>query len=105
MFPLSLLNAATDNQILIELKNGFCYNGLLVNCDKFMNVNLKDVTLTSKNGQEFWKLNSCYIRGATIKYFQVEPELADRVKDDDGFSGGGGGRGGRGGGRGGAARA
>ena len=33
---------------LIELKNGFCYNGLLVNCDKFMNVNLKDVTLTSK---------------------------------------------------------
>ncbi|TYZ58204.1 hypothetical protein PybrP1_009170 [[Pythium] brassicae (nom. inval.)] len=33
---------------LVELKNGDTYNGHLVNCDTWMNVNLRDVICTSK---------------------------------------------------------
>jgi U6 snRNA-associated Sm-like protein LSm4 len=31
--PLSLLRAGKDNPMLVELKNGETYNGILVNCD------------------------------------------------------------------------
>jgi small nuclear ribonucleoprotein (snRNP)-like protein len=34
--------------MLIELKNGDTYNGRLVKCDMFMNINLRDVICTSK---------------------------------------------------------
>lgn len=33
---------------LVELKNGDTYNGHLVNCDTYMNINLKEVICTSK---------------------------------------------------------
>jgi len=33
---------------LVELKNGETYNGHLVNCDNWMNVNLRDVICTSR---------------------------------------------------------
>jgi small nuclear ribonucleoprotein (snRNP)-like protein len=32
---------------MVELKSGETYNGMLVNCDAWMNVNLKDVIVTS----------------------------------------------------------
>jgi small nuclear ribonucleoprotein (snRNP)-like protein len=33
---------------LVELKNGESYNGYLESCDNYMNINLRDVTLTSR---------------------------------------------------------
>ena len=33
---------------LLELKNGDTYNGTLVNCDSYMNMNLKGVICTSR---------------------------------------------------------
>jgi small nuclear ribonucleoprotein (snRNP)-like protein len=42
---LSLTSARAQ---LIELKNGDTYNGNLVNCDSWMNINLRDVICTSK---------------------------------------------------------
>ncbi len=33
---------------LVELKNGETYNGHLVSCDNYMNITLREVTLTSK---------------------------------------------------------
>ena len=33
-----------------------------------MNINLRDVICTSRDGDRFWKLPECYIRGNTIKY-------------------------------------
>lgn len=33
---------------LVELKNGETYNGHLVSCDSWMNINLRDVICTSK---------------------------------------------------------
>ena len=48
MLPLSLLKAAENNPMLIELKNGDTYNGRLVSCNMFMNICLRDVICTSK---------------------------------------------------------
>ena len=54
MLPLSLLKAAQGHPMLIELKNGDTYNGRLVSCNMFMNILLKDVICTSRDGTKFW---------------------------------------------------
>ncbi|KAG8742306.1 RNA processing protein [Ceratobasidium sp. 414] len=107
MLPLSLLNAAQNKPMLVELKNGETFNGHLVNCDTFMNITLREVYQTSPEGDHFWKLKECYIRGSMIKYLRVPDVLLDTVKEEqlrarDANRGRGGhaqgpGRGGRGG--------
>ncbi|KZT41938.1 Sm-like ribonucleo protein [Sistotremastrum suecicum HHB10207 ss-3] len=82
MLPLSLLNAAQNKPMLVELKNGETFNGHLVNCDNFMNITLREVYQTSADGDRFWKLKECYIRGSTIKYLRVPDALLDSVKED-----------------------
>lgn len=54
---------------LVELKNGETFNGHLVNCDNFMNITLREVYQTSADGDRFWKLKECYIRGSTVCLF------------------------------------
>jgi U6 snRNA-associated Sm-like protein LSm4 len=104
--PLSLLRAAKDHPLLVELKNGETYNGHLVSCDNYMNVNLSDVTVTSRDADRFYKVDSVYIRGVQIKYLCVPQEVIGLVKEETrpepggGATGGGRGRG-RGRGRGG----
>ncbi|KAH9922582.1 hypothetical protein B0H21DRAFT_815106 [Amylocystis lapponica] len=82
MLPLSLLNAAQNKPMLVELKNGETFNGHLVNCDNFMNITLREVFQTSADGERFWKLKECYIRGSTIKYLRVPDTLLDAVKEE-----------------------
>ncbi|RDB25217.1 putative U6 snRNA-associated Sm-like protein LSm4 [Hypsizygus marmoreus] len=82
MLPLSLLNAAQNKPMLVELKNGETFNGHLVNCDNFMNITLREVYQTSADGERFWKLKECYIRGSTIKYLRVPDTLLDAVKEE-----------------------
>ncbi|XP_025110199.1 U6 snRNA-associated Sm-like protein LSm4 [Pomacea canaliculata] len=123
MLPLSLLRTAVNHPMLVELKNGETYNGHLVSCDNWMNINLREVICTSRDGDRFWRMPECYIRGSTIKYLRIPDEVIDMVKEeviqkakgrgDFKARGGGnqrgrgrgafqaGGRGGRGGGRGG----
>lgn len=60
---------------LVELKNGDTYNGNLVLCDSWMNMNLREVICTSKDGDRFWKMDECYIRGNAIKYIRVPTEV------------------------------
>ncbi|KAM9998776.1 hypothetical protein ACTFIY_008442 [Dictyostelium cf. discoideum] len=83
MLPLSLLRTGQGHQIMVELKNGETYNGLLVNCDNWMNINLKNVIRTSKDSDKFWKIQSCYIRGNTIKYISVPDEIIDLVAEEE----------------------
>ena len=85
----------------MELKNGETFNGHLVNCDNFMNITLREVYQTNSDGDRFWKLKECYIRGSTvcspclstrrrvslnthtqIKYLRVPDTLLDAVKDE-----------------------
>ncbi|KZS87802.1 Sm-like ribonucleo protein [Sistotremastrum niveocremeum HHB9708] len=100
MLPLSLLNAAQNKPMLVELKNGETFNGHLVNCDNFMNITLREVYQTSADGDRFWKLKECYIRGSTIKYLRVPDALLDSVKEDQNRARDASRRGGPGGGRG-----
>ncbi|XP_064606325.1 U6 snRNA-associated Sm-like protein LSm4 [Liolophura sinensis] len=120
MLPLSLLRTAVNHPMLVELKNGETYNGHLVSCDNWMNINLREVICTSRDGDRFWRMPECYIRGSTIKYLRIPDEVIDMVKEEvimkskgrgegrgrggqrgrggrGAFGGRGGGRGGRGG--------
>ncbi|KAJ2918309.1 hypothetical protein MD484_g2125, partial [Candolleomyces efflorescens] len=107
--PASSISAQCSPKQAYELKNGETFNGHLVNCDNFMNITLREVYQTSADGDRFWKLKECYIRGSTIKYLRVPDQLLDTVKEEQNRAreanrtarggaggGGGGGRGGRG---------
>ncbi|CAK4034664.1 Sm-like ribonucleo [Lecanosticta acicola] len=121
MLPLGLLTAAQGHPMLVELKTGETLNGHLVNCDTYMNITLKEVVQTSPDGDRFFRVAECYVRGNNIKYLRVPDEVVDTVKDQQaaqqsqrggrggsgprgdhhrGDRGGRGGRGGRGRGRG-----
>ena len=98
MLPLSLLRAASGRPVLIELKTGDTYNGLLSECDNWMNINLREVIHTSPDGTKFWKLATCFVRGAQIKYMRLEEDIIDKVPESS-YNDRGRGRGrGRGGG-------
>ena len=87
MLPLSLLRTAQNHPMLVELKNGETYNGHLVSCDNWMNINLREASVksiqvpklknplvqvicTSRDGDKFWRMPECYIRGSNIKYLR-----------------------------------
>eukprot|EP00741_Cyanophora_paradoxa_P001371 tig00000480_g1327.t1 len=82
MLPLSLLRTAVDHPMLVELKNGETYNGHLVNCDNWMNINLRDVICTSRDGDKFWRIPEVYIRGNNIKYLRIPDEVIDMVNEE-----------------------
>ncbi|VDO83561.1 unnamed protein product [Schistosoma margrebowiei] len=80
--PVTLLKAATNLPMLVELKSGETYNGHLVACDDWMNIHLKEVICTSRDGDRFWKMPECYIRGSIIKYLRIPDDVIDKVKED-----------------------
>lgn len=81
MLPLTLLKTAQNQPMLVELKNGETYNGHLASCDNWMNIHLKgDVICTSKDGDRFWKMPECYIKGSMIKYLRLPDEVMDLAK-------------------------
>ncbi|KAL9648961.1 hypothetical protein ABK040_008341 [Willaertia magna] len=82
MLPLTLLKGAIGSTMLVELKNGETFNGTLSSCDQFMNMNLEDVTCTSRDGTRFWKMDKVYIRGYTLKYIRILDEIINKVKEE-----------------------
>ncbi|KAK1759362.1 hypothetical protein QBC47DRAFT_337292 [Echria macrotheca] len=110
VLPLGVLTAAQGHPMLVELKSGETLNGHLVQCDTWMNLTLREVVQTSPDGDKFMRLPEVYVKGNHIKYVQVQDEILDIVKEQDGGRQGGfrGGRGGQGrgdhGGRGGGDR-
>merc|ERR1719271_559403 len=94
---------------MVELKNGETYSGVLASCDGFMNLHMRDIVCTSRDGERFWKIPECFVRGNSVKYLRLPDEVIDMVKDEPRkelkrFQGRLRGRGrGKGGGRGGAA--
>lgn len=109
MLPLTLLRASTGHPVLVELKNGDTYSGVLVSIDSWMNLNLADAVRTSAEGDAFWSVPQVYIRGNTVKYVRAPEEIVDIVAEDAAKyrgapRGGGRGRGGYGGRGGGGGR-
>ncbi|CAL8309371.1 unnamed protein product [Lota lota] len=47
-----------------------------------MNINLREVICTSRDGDKFWRMPECYIRGSTIKYLRIPDEIIDMVKEE-----------------------
>ncbi|KAK8614562.1 hypothetical protein V6N13_068362 [Hibiscus sabdariffa] len=47
-----------------------------------MNIHLREVICTSKDGDRFWRMPECYIRGNTIKYLRVPDEVIDKVQEE-----------------------
>ncbi|RWS18210.1 hypothetical protein B4U80_02354, partial [Leptotrombidium deliense] len=84
MLPLTLLRTAQNHPMLVELKNGETFNGHLVSCDNWMNIHLREVICTSRDGDKFVRINECYIRGSTIKYLRIPDEVIDLVKEEHG---------------------
>lgn len=81
---------------MVELKSGDTYSGTLEQIDKFMNIKMNNVTMTSKvkkiiifmsfywilsnfnniqikkkDGESFLSIKEIYIKGFTVKYFQL----------------------------------
>ena len=69
--------------MMVELKNGETYSGLLVTIDHFMNMHLRDVYQINATADKFLKIPDCYIRGSSVKYIRVPEQLADMVKEED----------------------
>ena len=63
-----------------------------------MNISLREVICTSRDGDRFWRLPEVIVRGNNIKYLRIPEEVIDMVPEEDVRSMGG--RGGRGDGRG-----
>merc|ERR1719497_164621 len=68
--------------MMVELKNGETYSGVLASCDGFMNLHMRDIVCTSRDGECFWKIPECYVRGNSIKYLRLPDEVIDMVKDE-----------------------
>jgi len=41
-----------------------------------MNINLREVICTSRDGDRFWRMAEVYIRGSTIKYLRIPDEVS-----------------------------
>lgn len=52
--------------MLVELKNGETLNGILLNCDTWMNLTLKEVVQTDPEGKTFHRLPEVYVRGNNV---------------------------------------
>ncbi|GME71662.1 hypothetical protein B5S28_g1359 [[Candida] boidinii] len=71
--PVKLLNEAQGHVITLELSSGASYRGKLIESEDNMNVQLKDVTVTDRDGSALHQ-DHVFIRGSQIKFFSV-PEI------------------------------
>lgn len=70
--PLKILNTAKGSSILIRLKDGTEYKGVLKEADYYMNLileNAKEIV----NGNDIAKYNEIFIRGNNILF--IKPNL------------------------------
>jgi small nuclear ribonucleoprotein D3 len=71
--PIQLLFEGEGHIVTVELKNGETYKGLLVKAEDTMNCQLKDVTMTAKEGR-VQRLEHVFLRGGNIKFI-VMPDI------------------------------
>ena len=74
--PLSLLHEGEGHTITLELKNGEVYKGHLVESEESMNCQLRQVTLTQRDGQVS-RLEQVYVRGSQVKLF-ILPDMLQK---------------------------
>ncbi|KAJ3045506.1 Small nuclear ribonucleoprotein Sm D3 [Rhizophlyctis rosea] len=72
--PIKLLHEAEGHIITLELKNGSVYRGKLHDAEDNMNVQLRDITVTARDGRTS-HLEQVYIRGSQVRFFIVPDML------------------------------
>lgn len=72
--PLSILQAAQNSQILLRLKDGTEYKGLLKEIDAYMNMIMEDAT-EIMDGSPVAKYNEIFIRGNNLLF--IKPDASD----------------------------
>ena len=72
--PLKLLHESQGHTITLELSNGSSYRGKLDAAEDNMNVQLRDVTYTARDGRVS-HLDRVYIRGSHVRFFMVPDML------------------------------
>ncbi|KAI7906641.1 uncharacterized protein BX663DRAFT_497170 [Cokeromyces recurvatus] len=82
--PIKLLHEAQGHIITLELKTGQLYRGKLLEAEDNMNVQLKDITVTARDGRVS-QLDQVYIRGSHVRFFIVP----DMLKNAPMFKGAG----------------
>jgi len=72
--PLNILQAAQNSEILLRLKDGTEYRGLLKEIDAYMNMILEDAT-EIMDGSPVAKYNEIFIRGNNLLF--IKPDASE----------------------------
>jgi len=72
--PLTILQNAQNSRILLRLKDGTEYKGLLKEIDAYMNMILEDAT-EIMDGSPVAKYNEIFIRGNNILF--IKPDASE----------------------------
>uniref|UniRef100_A0A8H8CPC7 Small nuclear ribonucleoprotein Sm D3 n=1 Tax=Psilocybe cubensis TaxID=181762 RepID=A0A8H8CPC7_PSICU len=72
--PIKLLHESLGHIITVELKTGQLYRGKLAEAEDNLNISLKDITVTGRDGRVS-QLDQVYIRGSMIRFFIVPDML------------------------------
>ncbi|GMM34558.1 mRNA splicing protein [Saccharomycopsis crataegensis] len=72
--PVKLLSEAQGHVISVELNCGDIYRGKLIESEDNMNIQLKDITVTARDGKSN-HLDQVFIRGSNIRLLQVPDML------------------------------
>ncbi|PHH86008.1 hypothetical protein CDD83_10875 [Cordyceps sp. RAO-2017] len=72
--PIKLLHEAQGHIVTLELTNGTTYRGKLLDAEDNMNVQLKDITVTARDGRVS-HLEQVYIRGSHVRFFIIPDML------------------------------
>jgi small nuclear ribonucleoprotein (snRNP)-like protein len=68
--PMPLLQDCLNKTVRVYLKNDMAYEGLLVECDEYMNMLLENV-VEYNNGGERTRYGKVLIRGNNIQYVVI----------------------------------
>jgi small nuclear ribonucleoprotein (snRNP)-like protein len=68
--PMPLLQGCLNKTVRVYLKNELAYEGLLVECDEYMNMLLENA-VEYNNGGERTKYGKVLIRGNNIQYVVI----------------------------------
>lgn len=71
--PLTVLHEGEGHVVTVELKNGESYRGVLSEAEDTMNCQMRDVTVTARDGRVS-KLEHVFLRGGMIKFI-VLPDI------------------------------
>ncbi|KAH9452919.1 hypothetical protein MJO28_008167 [Puccinia striiformis f. sp. tritici] len=72
--PTKLLHEALGHVITVELKTGQVYRGKLHDAEDNLNISLKEITVTHRDGR-VTQLDQVYIRGPMIRLYVVPDML------------------------------